>query len=77
MIHLLDQLGVEFDRNDEGKIDQKIYGGQSTNFGKGGFAHRACYSKDKTGHTIMHRLFEEASKRKSSNFIIIILLSIY
>lgn len=64
MIHLLDQLGVEFDRNDEGKIDQKIYGGQSTNFGKGGFAHRACYSKDKTGHTIMHRLFEEASKRK-------------
>lgn len=64
MIHLLDQLGVEFDRNDEGKIDQKIYGGQSTNFGKGGFAHRACYSKDKTGHTIMHRLFDEATKQK-------------
>ena len=64
MIHLLDQLGVEFDRNDDGKIDQKVYGGQSTNFGKGEFAHRACYSKDKTGHTIMHRLYDEATKKK-------------
>lgn len=64
MIHLLDQLGVEFDRNHEGKIDQKIYGGQSTNFGNGGFAHRACYSKDKTGHTIMHRLYDEAIRQK-------------
>lgn len=63
MIYLLDQLGVEFDRNAAGKIDQKIYGGQSTNFGKGGFAHRACYSKDKTGNTIMHRLYDEAIKQ--------------
>ena len=64
MINLLDQLGVKFDRNDEGKIDQKIYGGQSADFGKGGFAHRACYSKDKTGHTIMHKLYEEALNNK-------------
>jgi succinate dehydrogenase / fumarate reductase, flavoprotein subunit len=64
MISLLDQLGVEFDRNQDGLIDQKIYGGQSTNFGKGGFAHRACYSKDKTGHTIMHSLYNEAISKK-------------
>ena len=63
MIHLLDQLGVEFDRNAAGRIDQKIYGGQSTDFGRGGFAHRACYSKDKTGNTIMHRLYDEAIKQ--------------
>lgn len=63
MIYLLDKLGVEFDRNAEGKIDQKIYGGQSTEFGKGAFAHRACYSKDKTGHTVMHRLYDEAIKQ--------------
>lgn len=63
MINLLEKLGVEFDRNAEGKIDQKIYGGQSTEFGKGTFAHRACYSKDKTGNTIMHRLYDEAIRQ--------------
>ncbi len=63
MINMLDQLGVEFDKNADGKIDQKIYGGQSTDFGKGKLAHRACYSKDKTGHSIMHKLFEEATNK--------------
>lgn len=59
-IDMLDQLGVEFDRTPGGKIDQKIYGGQSTDFGQGKFAHRACYAKDRTGHSIMHKLYEEA-----------------
>ncbi len=59
-IKLLEELGVEFDRNQSGKIDQKIYGGQTTDFGQGNFAHRACYSKDKTGHTIMHKLYSKA-----------------
>lgn len=67
-IKLLDELGVEFDRTSEGKIDQKIYGGQSTEFGKGGFAHRACYSKDKTGHTIMHSLYNETQKHNVEFF---------
>jgi succinate dehydrogenase / fumarate reductase flavoprotein subunit len=60
VIAMLDKLGVEFDRTSEGVIDQKIYGGQSTNFGKGEMAHRACYSKDKTGHSIMMKLYEAA-----------------
>ena len=62
IIKMLEEIGVEFDRGEDGKIDQKIYGGQTTNFGKGGFAKRACYSKDKTGHTIMHCLYGEAKK---------------
>lgn len=60
MISMLEEIGVEFDRKEDGRIDQKIYGGQSTNFGKGKFAHRACYSKDRTGHSIMHKLYEKA-----------------
>ncbi|MDP4709389.1 MAG: FAD-binding protein [Rickettsiaceae bacterium] len=60
IIKMLDQLGVEFDKNIDGKISQKIYGGQSTDFGRGALAHRACYSKDKTGHSIMHKLYAEA-----------------
>lgn len=59
-IKLLEELGVEFDRTQDGRIDQKIYGGQTTDFGQGSFAHRACYSKDKTGHTIMHSLYSKA-----------------
>ncbi len=64
MIHMLDQLGVEFDRTSDGRINQKIYGGQSTEFGKGEFAHRACYSKDKTGDSIMHQLFKAATSKQ-------------
>ncbi len=60
VISMLQEIGVEFDVNDEGKIDQKIYGGQRTNFGEGNFAHRACYVKDRTGHSIMHKLYEKA-----------------
>jgi succinate dehydrogenase/fumarate reductase flavoprotein subunit len=60
VISMLDRLGVEFDHNSNGVIDQKIYGGQSTDFGKGEMAYRACYSKDKTGHTIMNKLYAEA-----------------
>lgn len=63
-IDFLDGIGVEFNRNRDGRIDQKIYGGQNTNFGKGELAYRACYSKDKTGHTIMNRLYDKAMHNK-------------
>lgn len=63
VINMLSELGVEFDRMTDGTIDQKIYGGQSTDYGKGTFAHRACFAKDRTGHSIMHKLYEEAISR--------------
>ncbi|GAB4165126.1 MAG: succinate dehydrogenase flavoprotein subunit [Rickettsiaceae bacterium] len=70
VINLLSELGVEFDKKENGTIDQKIYGGQSTNYGKGELAYRACFSKDRTGHSIMHKLYQEAIKRgvKFHNF---------
>ncbi len=58
----LEKMGVVFSRNFDGKIAQRAYGGQSTNFGQGEVAYRACYSKDKTGHTILHTLHEQALK---------------
>ncbi len=58
----LEKMGVVFSRNDSGKISQRAYGGQITNFGQGDVAYRACYSKDKTGHTILHTLHEQALK---------------
>ncbi len=59
----LEKMGVVFSRNASGKISQRAYGGQTTDFGKGDVAYRACYSKDKTGHTILHTLYEQAIKK--------------
>ncbi len=58
----LEKMGVVFSRDQKGKIAQRAYGGQTTNFGQGNVAHRACYSKDKTGHTILHTLHQQALK---------------
>ncbi len=59
----LEKMGVVFSRNGDGKIDQRIYGGQKTNFGKGDLAHRACFSKDSTGHTILNTLYQQCLKK--------------
>ncbi len=59
----LEKMGVAFSRNNNGKIDQRIYGGQKTNFGKGDLAYRACFSKDSTGHTILNTLYQQCLKK--------------
>lgn len=59
----LEKMGVVFSRDAEGKIAQRAYGGQTTDFGNGRVAYRACYSKDKTGQTILHTLYSQAIKR--------------
>jgi len=59
----LEKIGVVFSRMENGKISQRAYGGQTSEFGRGEIAHRACYSKDKTGHTILHSLHEQALKK--------------
>lgn len=58
----LEKMGAVFSRGENGKIAQRAYGGQTTDFGQGNVAYRACYSKDKTGHTILHTLHEQALK---------------
>jgi succinate dehydrogenase / fumarate reductase flavoprotein subunit len=59
----LEKMGVIFSRNNQGKIAQRAYGGQMTDYGEGVIASRACYSKDNTGHTILHTLHQQAMKR--------------
>lgn len=58
----LEKMGVVFSRDAFGKIAQRPYGGQTTDFGNGQIAYRACYSKDKTGHSILHSLHEQSLK---------------
>jgi succinate dehydrogenase flavoprotein subunit len=56
----LEQMGMAFTRDKHGKIYQRAYGGQSQAFGKGGMAYRACAAADRTGHTMMHTLYQQA-----------------
>ncbi len=58
----LEHFGVVFSRSEDGKIAQRAYGGQTSEFGKGKVAYRACYSKDKTGYTILNSLYQQALK---------------
>lgn len=73
----LEKMGVVFSRDEKGNIAQRAYGAQTTNFGKGEIAYRACYAKDKTGHTMLHTLYQQALNRDIkffSEFFVIDLL---
>jgi succinate dehydrogenase/fumarate reductase flavoprotein subunit len=59
----LEKFGVVFSRDENGKISQRAYGGQTLNYGSNQLAYRACYAQDKTGHTITHTLEQQALSR--------------
>ncbi len=61
-VEFLHNIGVEFDLDEHGKILQKIYGGQTTNYGSNTLARRACSVLDRTGNAIISKLFIEAKK---------------
>jgi succinate dehydrogenase / fumarate reductase flavoprotein subunit len=56
-IYALEQLGVPFSRNEEGKIDQRRFGGHTQKFGEAP-VKRACYISDRTGRAIIDTLFD-------------------
>ena len=56
----LESYGMPFSRTSDGKIYQRAFGGQSTDFGKGGQAYRCCAVADRTGHSMLHTLFGRA-----------------
>ncbi len=58
----LEHLGVPFNRTPEGKIAQRPFGGHTRDFGKAP-VKRACYSADRTGHVILHTLYEQCIRR--------------
>ncbi len=64
----LEHYGVPFSRTDEGKIYQRPFGGMSTNYGEG-VAQRTCAAADRTGHAILHTLYQQSLKHKAEFFI--------
>ncbi|WP_409522793.1 succinate dehydrogenase flavoprotein subunit [Nitrincola sp. MINF-07-Sa-05] len=54
----LDHMGMPFSRTEIGRIYQRPFGGQSKNFGEGGQAARTCAAADRTGHALLHTLYQ-------------------
>ncbi len=64
----LEHYGVPFSRTEEGKIYQRPFGGMTTHFGKG-VAQRTCAAADRTGHAMLHTLYQQSLKHEASFFI--------
>ena len=64
----LEHYGVPFSRTEEGKIYQRPFGGMTTHFGKGQ-ATRTCAAADRTGHAILHTLYQQSLKYDARFYI--------
>jgi succinate dehydrogenase / fumarate reductase flavoprotein subunit len=68
VVYELEHLGLPFSRLDNGTIYQRPFGGQSKNFGAGGQATRTCAAADRTGHTLLHTLYQQSIAAKVTFF---------
>jgi succinate dehydrogenase flavoprotein subunit len=64
----LEHMGLPFSRTESGRIYQRAFGGQSKNYGKGGQASRTCAAADRTGHALLHTLYQGNLKAGSVFF---------
>ncbi len=64
----LEHYGVPFSRTEAGKIYQRPFGGMTTHFGEG-TAQRTCAAADRTGHAMLHTLYQQSLKHKAEFFI--------
>ncbi|MES2606584.1 MAG: succinate dehydrogenase flavoprotein subunit [Pseudomonadota bacterium] len=64
----LEHMGMPFSRNADGRIYQRPFGGQSKDYGKGGQAARTCAAADRTGHALLHTLFQANLKNNTVFF---------
>jgi succinate dehydrogenase / fumarate reductase flavoprotein subunit len=64
----LEHYGVPFSRTEDGRIYQRPFGGMTTHFGKG-TAQRTCAAADRTGHAMLHALYQQSLKHNATFFI--------
>jgi succinate dehydrogenase / fumarate reductase flavoprotein subunit len=64
----LEHYGVPFSRTEQGKIYQRPFGGMTTHYGKG-IAQRTCAAADRTGHAMLHTLYQQSLKHEAEFFI--------
>ena len=65
----LEKYGMPFSRTKEGKIYQRPFGGHITNYGEGKPAMRACAAADRTGHALLHTLYQQSLKHNVEFFV--------
>src|SRR5207237_9785833 len=59
----LEHAGLPFSRTAEGKIYQRAFGGMTQNMGEGPPAQRTCAAADRTGHAMLHTLYQQSLKQ--------------
>nr|VFJ47863.1 MAG: succinate dehydrogenase subunit A [Candidatus Kentron sp. DK] len=64
----LEHYGVPFSRTEDGRIYQRPFGGMTTNYGEG-IAQRTCAAADRTGHAILHTLYQQSLKHEAEFYI--------
>ncbi len=64
----LEHYGVPFSRTEDGRIYQRPFGGMTTHYGKG-IAQRTCAAADRTGHAMLHTLYQQSLKHDATFFI--------
>jgi len=67
-VYELEHMGLPFSRFENGRIYQRPFGGQSKDYGKGGQAARTCAAADRTGHALLHTLYQ-ANLRGGTTFL--------
>ena len=68
-VYELEHFGVPFSRTNEGKIYQRAFGGMMQNMGAGPPAQRTCAAADRTGHAMLHALYQQSLKHDADFFI--------
>lgn len=66
VVYELEHMGLPFSRTETGRIYQRPFGGQSKDFGKGGQASRTCAAEDRTGHALLHTLYQANLKAETT-----------
>jgi succinate dehydrogenase / fumarate reductase, flavoprotein subunit len=68
-VYELEHFGVPFSRTEEGKIYQRAFGGMTQNMGTGPAAQRTCAAADRTGHAMLHALYQQSLKHDTDFYI--------
>ena len=68
-VYELEHAGVPFSRNDDGTIYQRPFGGHMQNMGNGPPVQRTCAAADRTGHAMLHALYQQSLKYDADFFI--------
>jgi succinate dehydrogenase / fumarate reductase flavoprotein subunit len=68
VVYELEHYGMPFDRTPEGRIYQRPFGGQTRNYGEGPVA-RSCAAADRTGHAMLHALYQRNVRARAQFFV--------